>query len=62
MASDKIRVVYVLSDEQAEGFEHGFITAELIKKYISGDFTVMMCGLRFWTAAAKGNTAIFRKK
>ena len=44
LASDKIRVVYVLSDEQAEGFEHGFITAELIKKYISGDFTVMMCG------------------
>ncbi len=44
LVSDKIKVVYVLSDEKKEGFEHGFITAELIKKYISGDFTVMMCG------------------
>ena len=44
LASDKIKVVYVLSNEKKEGFEHGFIGAELIKKYVSGDFTVMMCG------------------
>ena len=44
LASDKIKLVYVLSDEQREGFEYGFIGAELLKKYISGDFTVMMCG------------------
>lgn len=31
LVSDKIKVVYVLSDEKKEGFEHGFITAELIK-------------------------------
>ena len=28
----KVKVVYVLSEEQKEGFEAGFITAELIKK------------------------------
>ncbi len=44
LASDKIKVVYVLSDEKKEGYEHGFIGADIIKKYASGDFTVMMCG------------------
>lgn len=44
LVSDKIKVVYVLSDEKKAGYEHGFIGAELIKKYVSGDFTVMMCG------------------
>lgn len=44
LVSDKIKVVYILSNEEKEGFEHGFITSELIKKYVSGDFTVMMCG------------------
>lgn len=34
--TDKVKVVYVLSDEQKEGCESGFITAELIKKY-AGD-------------------------
>jgi len=34
--TDKVKVVNVLSDEEAEGCEHGFITAELIKKY-AGD-------------------------
>lgn len=44
LASDAFRVVYVLSDERKEGFEHGFIGAELIRKYVSGDFTAMLCG------------------
>lgn len=30
-ACDKVHVVHVLSDEEKEGYEHGFITAELIK-------------------------------
>ena len=29
----KIKVIYVLSEEQAPGCEHGFISAEMIKKY-----------------------------
>ena len=31
--TDKVKLVNVLSEEDAEGCEHGFITAELIKKY-----------------------------
>lgn len=42
---DKIKVVHVLSDEQKEGFENGFITAEIIKKYApEGDYSVFVCG------------------
>ncbi len=44
LSGGRIKVVYVLSDEQKDGFEHGFVTADLIGKYASGDFTVMMCG------------------
>lgn len=44
LVCDKIKVVYVLSAEKKEGYEYGFIGAKIIKKYISGDFTVMMCG------------------
>lgn len=33
----KIRVIYVLSDEKADGFEHGFLTSELVKKYAPKD-------------------------
>ncbi len=44
LCSDKIKVVYVLHGEKKEGYEHGFITKEIIEKYVSGDFTVMMCG------------------
>ena len=29
----KVKVVYVLSEEEKAGYEHGFITAELVKKY-----------------------------
>ena len=44
LVSDKVKVVYVLSDEKKEGYESGFIGAELLQKYVSGDYTVMMCG------------------
>lgn len=44
MANDKIKVVYVTSNEEREGYEHGFVTRNLIEKYVKGDFTVMMCG------------------
>ena len=38
-------MVHVLSDEEREGYEHGFVTAELIKKYAGeGDYSVLMCG------------------
>ncbi len=43
-ACDKVKVVYVLSDEEKEGYEHGFITADLIKKYAEGEYSVFVCG------------------
>ncbi|NCB52054.1 MAG: iron-sulfur cluster-binding domain-containing protein [Clostridia bacterium] len=44
-ACSKVHVVHVLSDEERAGYEHGFITAELIKKYSAGKpFSVFMCG------------------
>lgn len=44
-ACDKVHVVHVLSDEEKPGFEHGFISAELIEKYAAGEpVSVFMCG------------------
>ena len=41
---DRVHVVHVLSDEEAEGFEHGFITADLIRKYAKEPYSVFVCG------------------
>ncbi len=42
---DNVKVVYILSEEEKEGFEYGFITAELIKKYApEKDYSVFLCG------------------
>ncbi len=41
----KVKVVYVLSEEQKEGFEAGFITAELIKRYTGAEqFSIYAVG------------------
>ena len=42
----KFKVVHVLSEEEKEGFEHGFITAELIGKYAPAgeEYSVFLCG------------------
>ncbi len=42
----RIQVIHVLSDEEREGFENGFITAELIQKYAPADapYSVFICG------------------
>ena len=42
--NDKIKVVHVLSDEERPGYEHGFITADLIRKYMDGDCSIFACG------------------
>jgi len=43
--TDKFKLINVLSDEEAEGYESGFITADLIKKYApEGDYSIFMCG------------------
>ena len=45
-SNGKVKVVHVLSEEKKDGFENGFITADLIKKYAPADkpFSVFMCG------------------
>lgn len=44
-ANGKVKVVHVLSEEKVEGFENGFINAEVVKKYApKGDYSVFVCG------------------
>ncbi|MBR6208843.1 MAG: 2Fe-2S iron-sulfur cluster binding domain-containing protein [Oscillospiraceae bacterium] len=42
--NDKIHVIHVLSDEEKPGFEHGFLTAELVNKYAPEDYSLFICG------------------
>lgn len=44
--SDRLQVVNVLSDEERPGYEHGFISADLVKKYApqKEDYSIFMCG------------------
>lgn len=43
--TDKVEVIHVLSDERKDGFEHGFVTADLIRKYApEGAYSVFLCG------------------
>jgi len=40
----KVKVVHILSEEKNSLYEHGFITAELIKKYCRDSCSIFMCG------------------
>ena len=41
----KFHYINVLSDEEAEGYEHGFLSAELVKKYApEGEYSLFVCG------------------
>ena len=42
--TNKVKIIHVLSDEKIEGYEHGFITSDLIKKYASDNYSVFACG------------------
>lgn len=43
--NDKIKVVYVLSESSARGYEKGFIDEKLIRKYApEGDYSIFLCG------------------
>lgn len=57
--NEKIKVVHVLSDEEKEGFEHGFITAELIQKYAPKEeaYSVFVCGPQAMYDFAKSEIA-----
>lgn len=43
---DKIKIAHVLSDEDKEYYEHGFITADLIKRLAPEEYSVFVCGPR----------------
>ena len=57
--NEKIKVVHVLSDEEKEGFEHGFITAELIQKYAPKEeaYSLFVCGPQAMYDFAKSEIA-----
>lgn len=43
--TNKVKVIHVLSHEEKEGFEHGFINADLIQKYApDSEYSVFLCG------------------
>ena len=42
--TDKVRVIHVLSEDEKEGYEHGFITADLIRRYAPEDYSLFICG------------------
>ena len=43
--TDKVKVVHILSDEKKKGFENGFITADLIRKYAGSEpYSIFICG------------------
>ena len=51
----KVKVVHVLSDEKVDGYEYGFITSDIIKKYVlEPQYSVFACG--------PGNFYTFMKK
>lgn len=41
---ERIKIIPVFSDEVVEGKEHGFLTKELIKKYMPDNTSIFMCG------------------
>lgn len=44
-SNGKVKIVHVLSEEDADGCEKGFLTAELIQKYAPDtDYSVYICG------------------
>lgn len=54
----KVKVVHILSDDDAEGYEHGFISAELISKYApEGDYSIFVCGPKAMYAFAEQEIA-----
>ncbi len=43
--NEKINVVYVLSHSDEDGYEKGFVGADIIKKYApAGDYSIFVCG------------------
>lgn len=56
---DKVKIVHVLSEEEKNGYEHGFINADIISKYApkGKDYSVFMCGPEGMYRFAEGELA-----
>ncbi|MBR0385908.1 MAG: 2Fe-2S iron-sulfur cluster binding domain-containing protein [Erysipelotrichaceae bacterium] len=54
---DRIQVVHVLSDQEKDGYRHGFISAELISEFSSPDCSVFVCGSQGMYDYIRGETA-----
>jgi len=44
LSDKRIRVIPVLSDEKADGYDYGFITADILKKYAPEKASFFLCG------------------
>ena len=53
---DKIHVIHVLSDEEREGYRHGFINAELISEACKKEGSVFVCGSQGMYDYIRGET------
>ncbi len=42
--TEKVKVIHVLSDDRKDGYEHGFSSADLIRKYAPEDYSLFICG------------------
>ena len=43
--TDKVKVIHVLSDEKADGYEYGFINSDIIRKHASSnEYSIFACG------------------
>lgn len=40
----RIKIITILNNEEVDGFEHGFITADVIKKHMPKDASIFVCG------------------
>lgn len=43
-ATNRVKVVHVLSDEKKDGYENGFISEEIIRKYLPENSSIFICG------------------
>ena len=41
---ERIKIVLVLSDEDVDGYRHGFITKDILNEYLDDNTSVFMCG------------------
>ncbi len=47
ISGGRIKLVNVLSDDDSPGYEHGLLTADMVRRYSpSGDYSVFVCGPR----------------